>query len=151
MHSSRNSAGAGLLAAALASACLLLSGCGDGRPPMAAPVTGRVLLDGEPLEFGGIMFQPAGGHPARGQIGPDGQFSLSTYEQGDGAAIGKHTIRVTCYQGQRDLDKTDINSEPALGKSLIPERYTIYETSGLEAEVKAQNEPFEFNLSSKED
>lgn len=149
MHSYPSPGRAVLLVTTLLLPCLLMAGCGDGRPPMAAPVTGRVLLDGKPLEFGGIMFQPSGGPPARGQIGADGQFSLSTYEPGDGAPIGKHQVRVTCFEGQRALEQTDINSEPALGKSLIPERYTIYETSGLEADVQTQNEPFVFQLDSK--
>ena len=45
------------------SCCLLLivslAGCGGG--PKIVPAKGKVLLDGEPLKFGGVMLQPESG------------------------------------------------------------------------------------------
>jgi len=65
-----------LLSLNLFTAVLATAGCS--RLPDLAPVSGRVTLDGQPLEFGGMMFQPscvsrprrsAGGGPhSRGSV-----------------------------------------------------------------------------------
>lgn len=116
-----------------------LGGCGG---PTLAPVKGKVTYKGKPLQFGGIMFQPASGQPARGIIGADGTFTLSTYFDGDGAVVGKHHVRVTCFEGQRPAAGPS-NVEHSLGKSLIPEQYSNYASSELTYEVQADklNEP----------
>lgn len=125
---------------------VILAGCGDGRPPMAAPVEGKVIYRGKPLAFGSVMFQPAQGQPARGVIKPDGTFTLWTYEEGDGAAIGHHKVRITCYDNQNPDQTQDPNQEPTAGKSLIPEKYTLFDESGIEVDVQSENEPFVFQL-----
>ena len=134
-------------------ACLVLpavAGCGEERLSLASPVKGKVLLDGKPLTFGGIMFQPANGPPARAQINSDGTFSLSTYDDFDGAAIGPHRVRVTCFENQRPATAADINKELPSGNSLIPAHYNSFDHSGLSAEVLATDNPeLVFNLSSK--
>lgn len=122
-----------------------VAGCSDRLP--TAPVEGRVFYQDKPLEFGSVMFQPDVGPPATGIIGPGGTFRLSTYAEGDGAVIGKHKVRITCFEGQRPgAPAPSPHEEPSLGKSLIPRRYTVFSTSGLEREVKADNEPFVFRL-----
>src|SRR6476620_3166559 len=78
---------------------LLLAGCNRG--PKMVPVTGKVIYNGKPLEFGVVMFQPPSGQPAQGKIQPDGTFTLSTYRLNDGAVVGKHKIRVACYESMR--------------------------------------------------
>lgn len=128
---------------------LAMAGCGDNRPPMA-PVKGVVRLDGKPLSFGGVLFQPETGFPAQGAIESDGSFTLSTYEPNDGAVIGSHRVQVTCYEGQdpkRSLQRS--GSEEELGRSLVPERYTYFASSGLMVEVKEKNDPVVIELSSK--
>jgi len=123
-------------------------GAGCRRGPAVVPVEGRVLHNGEPLKFGSVMFQPDSGQPARGQIRADGKFVLSTYVPGDGAKVGRHRVRITCYTSQRPgvlADKS--RRELSLGKLLIPRRYTKYSTSGFEVEVLGEgNEPFQFHL-----
>lgn len=110
------------------------------------PVSGTVTFNGKPLEFGSIMFQPPSGQPAQGQIQSDGSFTLSTYKPGDGAVIGKHKVRIACYESQK-RGAVKGPGEQALGKLLIPVRYTILEQSGLTADVREDSEPFEFKLS----
>lgn len=95
-----------------------------------APVRGKVLFNGQPLKFGSVMFQPEFGQPARSIIRPDGTFELWTEIEGDGARIGKNEIRVSCFEGQRP-DASHGEGEPALGKSLIPTKYTSFAHSGL--------------------
>lgn len=121
-----------------------LVGCSKGHPPVA-PVSGRVLYRGQPLAFGGIMFQPEAGWPARGIIEPDGSFKLSTYGLHDGAVLGTHRVRITCFESQRP-GATSSNVEAPVGKPLIPAKYANIDTSGLVVEVRDSNEPVVFNL-----
>ena len=117
-----------------------------------APATGRVTFEGKPLQFGTVMFQlESGGQPARAMIQSDGTFELSTFEEGDGAIVGNHKVRVTSYSSQDPQQQA--RSGPTgdtLGKLLIPKRYTMFGTSGLTATVAPdQNEPYVFELTAK--
>jgi hypothetical protein len=134
----------------LAGAVLLLCGCSEAMPTMA-PAKGKVMYRGQPLKFGTVMFQPSSGQSAKGEIKPDGTFELATERYGDGpsesgAPVGTHSVRITCYEGQRPAGLGEGDREPALGKSLIPEFYTNVESSGLKAEVKPDAPPFLFEL-----
>lgn len=78
-----------------------LAGCGSDRKAVA-PVEGVVTLDGKPVTSGYVSFDPideAGdafpGKSGVGAIGKDGRYQLSTYEQGDGAIVGRHRVSVT--------------------------------------------------------
>ena len=111
---------------------LATTGCSRG--PEIVPVSGKVLYNGEPLKFGGVMFQPPAGQPARGTIQPDGTFVLTTDDSGDGATVGTNRVRVTCYQAQ-DPSAPASEGEAALGKLLIPKKYSDIDTSGIEIEI----------------
>lgn len=123
---------------------LTLVGCERG--PQMAPVSGKVLYNGKPLEFGSVTFQPPSGQPAVGFIRPDGTFTLSTYRPGDGAVVGLHQVRIACYESQRgQVEKGP--GEPTLGQPLIPLKYTLFDQSGLTADVREdRSEPFVFEL-----
>lgn len=124
---------------------ILAVGCERG--PTVVPVTGSVKYHGKPLEFGTVMFQPAQGQPARGTIQPDGSFTISTFKEGDGATVGLNRVRISCYESQRPQATPQVG-EQSLGKLLIPQRYTLFDQSGLTADVKESgNEPFVFELS----
>lgn len=124
--------------------------CGKAQKPLA-PAAGKVLYRGKPLQFGSVIFVPkGGGQIARGVIQADGTFKLSTGSE-DGAAVGRHGVRIACYDknptpgGAQTASPDD--QESALGRSLIPQKYTRSQSSGLEADVKdGQNEPFVFDL-----
>ena len=105
------------------------------------PVTGMVFYNDKPVTAGVVMFQPPSGPPASGQIQPDGSFELETYGRAFGARTGANQVRISHREMKQD------GGELALGKYLLPERYSQFSTSGLNAEVKAgENEPFEFRL-----
>ncbi|MFT5523375.1 MAG: hypothetical protein ACI9HK_001321 [Pirellulaceae bacterium] len=133
----------------LLSAVAILAGCQRG--PELASVTGKVLLDGRPLKFGGVMLQPAAGQPSLGRIQPDGTFAMSTNEINDGATVGPNKIRITCYQGQDPAyGGGDAIEEKGLGKLLIDRRYANYSSSGLSTVVvSGTNEPLILNLTSE--
>ena len=124
-------AGLPLLASRLLGACAT-TGCSRG--PEIVPVSGKVLYNGEPLKFGGVMFQPQAGQPARGVIQPDGTFVLTTDKTGDGATVGPNRVRVTCYEAQ-DPSAGASEGEAALGKLLIPKKYSDIDTSGIEIDI----------------
>lgn len=130
-----------------------ISGCTEREVPEVVPIQGTVLLDGAPLKFGTVTFQPTRGQPARGEITADGEFRLSTYRLGDGAAVGRHKVKVACYTSQDPAVKNEQGGKSeSLGASLIPERYTRFDTSGLEVAVlSGGNKPFVLELSSEPD
>jgi hypothetical protein len=123
------------------------SGCGSDGLPLA-PVQGKVLYRGKPLQFGSVVFQPESGRPATGIVQPDGSFTLTTYQKDDGAQIGAHKVIVLCYEGQRHASTGAPASEVAggLGKLLIPERYTYFHESGLKAVVEKNTPSITFEL-----
>ncbi|MFM7244818.1 MAG: hypothetical protein ACKO40_11710 [Planctomycetaceae bacterium] len=123
-------------------ACVVSAGCNRG--PTLVPANGRVTFNGKPLETGAIMVQPVAGPAAQAKIGPDGMFTLGTFKPGDGAIVGPATVRVFCRK-----DITSPGGEQAWGPSLIPDRYTRFDTSGLSVEIKAGMPPLEISLSSK--
>jgi hypothetical protein len=89
------------------------------------PVSGRVLIDGEPVEHGNIRIFPQDERAASGKLGPDGRFELTTYEKGDGCVLGTHAVTVNA------LEPIDANSQ----RWHAPEKYRNVETSGLTLEV----------------
>lgn len=119
---------------------VFLTGCS--KEPDYVPAHGQVMYKDKPLTSGVVMFQPANGPPARGQIDSDGTFQLTTIGKADGAHIGPNRVRIASRGAGKDN-----SGEAALGPSQIPERYNSIATSGLTVEVKsAGNEPFVFRL-----
>ena len=135
-----------LLSLAALAGVSLLAGCGERRP--LSRVTGQVLFDGKPLQFGTVSFQPEFGQPATAVIQPDGSFSLHTVGEGAGAVVGRNLVRVACYEIQNpNASAGGQPGEGALGRSLIPQKYTAYETSGLAVEVQpGKNDPILIEL-----
>ena len=123
-----------------------IAGCGSGELPVA-PVEGTVLYNGKPLTSGVVTFLPATGPVATGEIQSDGTFRLSTYGDGDGAVLGKHQVSIGSF---RDPTKEEIakaeGAEPLGSIPVTPQKYLTPATRGLTAEVKQQNEPFQFEL-----
>lgn len=79
-----------------------ISGCGSGQVKMPVALTeGRVVCEGQPVPFATVYFEPLPegknaltGKQAIGYADEQGYFTLTTYDKGDGAAIGKHRVRV---------------------------------------------------------
>lgn len=90
------------------------------------------------------MVQPQAGPAAQARISSDGTFRLGTFEPGDGAIPGPTTVRIIC---RKDISQP--GEEKAYGPSLIPERYSQFETSGVTVEIKAGMPPLEIPLSRK--
>jgi hypothetical protein len=110
-------------------------GCGY-KPdlPPTAEVSGTVTLDGQPLPGAMVQFVPDAQKGARGAAGvaasdEKGHFDVTTAGV-KGALVGAHKIRVEARA--RPKDETD-----TLPPSLIPAKYNNPNTSGLRADVQA--------------
>jgi hypothetical protein len=102
----------------------LLTGCGDGRP-RRVPVSGRVLIDGQPLTSGYVRLIPPDERAATGRIDENGRFRLTTFEGEDGCVTGTHAVEVSCYDERN----------PREIRWLIPKKYVHYKTSGIEKTI----------------
>jgi hypothetical protein len=115
----------GLFSAAVA--LLAAFGCGNGKYPVRGTVT---LDDGTPLSKGMVVVERSAGGAAvtaRGEIGPDGHFELSTDKIGDGVPAGRYRVLIN------SMDLSDVPDE----KKNLPFdiKYLKFTTSGLEYEV----------------
>jgi hypothetical protein len=112
-------------------------GCGSGKYPVRGKVT---LEDGTPLTRGMVVFESLDGtQGARGMIQPDGRYELSSASAGDGVRPGRYRVLVSA------LDLTDVPDEQ---KTLpFDVKYTRFQTSGLEVEVKARKNDVPIELS----
>ncbi|QEG32909.1 hypothetical protein [Bythopirellula goksoeyrii] len=130
----------------LISLAATLTGCDHG--PQVVPVEGTVYYNDEPLPFGSVMFQPQMGQPAGARLNEDGTFELSTFSEFDGAIVGQHKVKVTCYASQSpQIENKKSVGEQTLGPSLIPEKYTYSDQSGLSVEIlSVGNQPIELRL-----
>jgi len=104
-------------------ATVLLTGCGGGEFDTTA-VSGTVTFDGQPVTSGRIRFVPQGdstitGKPAQGEVQPDGTFVLTTYDEGDGAVVGRHRVYYAPPESLEtsETEELDANGEPKPKKS----------------------------------
>ena len=135
------------LSVILLAVAVVITGCG--KPPhVLTPVSGKVAYNGKPLRFGCVKFQPKKGQWSMGIIQPDGTFKMVTSGEGDGAAIGMNKVSITCFENQDPAkQKNGKGMGMVLGRSLIPKKYTLHDTSGLTVEVvDGDNEPVVFDL-----
>ena len=104
-------------------------GCGTGEDlPATAPVTGTVTYQGNPLPDAFLTFYPEDGQkPAAGTSDQSGAYTLTTFNNGDGAIPGPHTVTVNAY---------DATPEGASMRSLIPARYGDINSSPLKVTVE---------------
>jgi hypothetical protein len=91
------------------------------------PASGTVTYKGKPLEKGQVQFLPTEGPAAVGSI-EDGKFVLGTNNAGNGAPPGKYRVTVFSY-------KTIQNKFGETSKSMIPNRYTNPDSSGIVQDI----------------
>ena len=134
---------------------VLLGVFGCNRGPQMAPVTGVVLLNGQPVDGAAVLFTPeAGGRPADGVTDKEGKFTLQTFEPGDGAVVGKHKVaivgmRQTGVQATSDGLSGEVNESKVREVWFVPKTYSSPDTSGIEIEVKRGMEPVKLELTGK--
>jgi hypothetical protein len=141
-----------VLATALAIAAVS-SSCGRSVPEIKGklpvfPVKGSVQLDGQPLSRAEIVFYPFGsGFPAgaaknlpQARTDGDGNFTVSTYVDSDGAPAGNYRVTIR-WRG--DEGRTDDEA------NLLPGKYANSRVTQLRAKVEeGENElpPFQLKM-----
>lgn len=141
----------------IVAALLALAGCEakEERVPVV-PVTGKVLVDGQPAERATVIFHLRSGSEMRaeatgvapptptGEVKPDGTFALNSYTAGDGAPPGDYAVSIIWPQGTSQIGG-DADTGDRLGG-----KYANPETSGLRATVgSSATEIPAFELKSK--
>jgi hypothetical protein len=102
-------------------------------------VSGKVLIDGEPLKYGAVVFVPDRGRQSSGIIDQDGNFKLMCFEPGDGALVGKHHIQVLAGES---INKSTI-------KWHAPKKYADRQSSGLVETIEGATDAVVINLTWK--
>jgi hypothetical protein len=140
---------------------LLIAGCSDDTGlGTRYPVSGNVTYKNQPVEKGQISFipdDPKTGRPAQGFI-ENGRYTLTTATDGDGALPGKYKVTIK----SQDVDNTqvletvikkggggrqgDIAKAASKAKNLVPAKYQLTDTSGLEVTVEAKGNKLDFPL-----
>ncbi|MCG8585756.1 MAG: hypothetical protein MI757_13705 [Pirellulales bacterium] len=113
---------------------LSLIGCGSDRPKTVR-VEGRVTLaGGEWPASGMIVFSPSAPaegfprRPGRAIFGPSGEFTVTTFAEGDGLLPGEYRAAVFCGESVgSDME--------ARAKSYVPARFQSPVRSGLTLSV----------------
>jgi hypothetical protein len=118
---------------------LFASGCGRG--PDLGTVTGTVRVNGQPLPFAYVRFQPVNPPGTYGSAYTDkeGKYELKFSKAYDGAPVGQHRITIRPPAGEELPDDAR-----GAGAYQLPEKYT----SGAEVvrEVKPGHNVHDFEI-----
>lgn len=109
-----------------------------GRPAVHKG-SGIVKYKGEPVDEAIVMYS-SGDQTAHGRTNAEGKFTLTTFDEGDGAIAGTHkvSIRKTIYEKKpTKYDSPEERSVAKFAKEMLPAKYGKADTSGLTAEIKA--------------
>jgi hypothetical protein len=114
---------------------LLLDGCRKSGPELA-PVSGRVTLNGNPLENADVVFQPDNGKsPASGRTDAEGHYELA-YKRGvTGGPVGQNTVLIR-------VSKELVRNPPRIAARFNSK-------SELHREVKAGQNEFDFDVTTE--
>jgi hypothetical protein len=126
-------------------------GCGGSGQKPTARVKGKVTFNGQPVTGGNITLSPVvvgsnePGKSATGSIGTDGTFTLTTYQQNDGAIIGKHRVTFSAPVSATEPGEghTD-EAAAAAAAQVIP--YIGLQPKTSEVEVKAGDNSLDIEL-----
>jgi hypothetical protein len=112
-----------------------LSGCGGPMGPICAPVKGTVKYKGKPLAEAMVVLHRLGGDIEGNQkpmatTDANGAFTLTTFNQNDGAPPGDYAITI-------ELRAPKMVGEEIVrdGPNLLPPRYAKPESSGVKYTV----------------
>ena len=137
------------------SAATLCMGCGNDL----VPVTGKLLLNGEPLSGASVTFNKTdseGGRPASGFTKEDGTFQLTSYSVDDGLVPGEYKITVRKLATSQQLESepgetVDVQmlayqaSSPASPynkdvKNVVPDGYGDVKTTPFSCKIPPEGE-----------
>lgn len=119
------------LLACLSVGLLGISGCGTGREK-TYPVEGIVVFkDGSNVKVGTVETKSLRtGAQARGTIDQDGRFTLTTFENNDGAVAGDHQVVIVQF-----IQVEGIKNYRPSTMGVVNRKHASYATSGLTMRV----------------
>jgi hypothetical protein len=147
----------------------LVVGCGGGSPGdgftgARGQVSGKITLDGQPLQKGcQVLFMGEnGGYTATGVVGDGGRYTL-VYGGGKGLPVGDYKVQVAppvavaSSGANQPVDPVKMASQMNLKSasqklqdtSPFPSKYGSTGTSGLRFKVEANQNTADFNLEKK--
>lgn len=156
--------------ACIATICfpLLFVGCSGSNRPTVVPVSGKITFQGEPVEGAQIAFHPTAEGAVRSAVGEtdaNGEFTLTTFDTGDGATPGEHVVTIfkapPAPSVEFDMDDpgdeydrmmneaTTRTAASDAEKSTVPAKYAGKETSP-EKRTVVEGEDNVFNIELKE-
>jgi hypothetical protein len=114
----------------LAALAMLSAGCSSGEFA-TANVSGRVTVNGKPVEKVSVMFQPVAaegklnaGVGSYGVTDAEGRYALKLIgKESKGAVIGKHKVRFENYTDPGDTSVDSPKRRQAAPTVKIPQRY----------------------------
>jgi hypothetical protein len=77
----------------------LIIGCGGGDLPELGSVSGKVTMDGKPMDGVIIAFFPESGGPSTANVDAEGQYQLSYTEGVAGTKVGPNTVNFSWPTG----------------------------------------------------
>jgi hypothetical protein len=125
-----------------------LAGCGGDSGSAVYPVHGRVLFNGKPVANAQVTFHPVGDVKREtirpvGKVDEEGNFTLTSFKNGDGAAPGEYQVTVVWLLAK----PVRPGSDETVSGNYLPVKYANAETSQLTATVTAgPNELLPFEL-----
>jgi len=144
-----------ILRAALVGALLIAAaGCGKKPPPPLTSVTGKLLLNGQPLPFAKLEFMPELANfgaelNSFAVTDEQGNFTLTCFNGAPGAVIGSHRVVVTEGPPPKEARGLDGESQQKLANYVeglknrpIPEIFGNYSKTPLRIEVTADKQDY---------
>lgn len=129
--------------------CLLLTsfGAGCNQSPFNADVKGSITLDGKPVPPGVVVFsaEGEGRNSSRGNIDTNGNYFLVT-RHNRGIDAGEYRVAVRVYEKGEAPGPGE--RQTTILPPLVPEKYLIAATSGLEFTVKPGSNTIDIALTS---
>ena len=122
----------------MALSCLMFTaGCGSNND--LATVTGKVTLDGKPLEGAQVVFAPTGGGTTSyGRTDANGEYQMMFTDSERGAWLGENVVRIS-------TEDVGTGDSPAK-KEVVPGVYNSRST--LKVTVEKKPNVFDFDLKS---
>ncbi|WP_254513250.1 hypothetical protein [Anatilimnocola floriformis] len=117
----------------------ILTGCGSSGPRTYRIPGQLVYDDGTPVPGASVVLQTKVDDKvisARGMVGLEGKFELTTFHEGDGVVAGEHQVAISA------IPVPDGVKPPP----PIPPRYGTFETSGLTTSVTPSTKLIEIKI-----
>jgi hypothetical protein len=133
-----------------------IAGCSNSAPGRAktVPVSGSVTYKGQPVEGAQVTFLGDGNVlPAIAVTDANGKFKCTTYNSGDGAIPGEHSVTVSktvttgletesiTQRSEKGMERAMLRgqrgeNQPPKPLNMVPEKYAQAATSPLHLTVK---------------